>query len=70
MRVNIAGLLKNAAENTDRKAVAYYVGCIEEVVEHLRDVADGKRTFEEFAEHYCIKPRSEKSAAEYPPRSH
>lgn len=58
MKVNLSGLFHNAATNTDRKAVAYYRDALDEVLEHLRDVADGKHTFAEFAEHYCIKPRA------------
>ena len=63
MKVNLQGLFANAARNTDRKSVAYYSDCLDEVFEHLRDVADGKHTFEEFAEHYCIKKRDEKADA-------
>lgn len=63
MKVNLHGLFANAAKNTDRKAVTYYSECLEEVFEHLRDVASGNHTFEEFAEHYCIKPNAKKADA-------
>jgi len=56
MKVNAIGLLRNAAhciENRKRDDGAYAYS-LEQLADHLIDVRDGKHTWEEFAEFYCL----------------
>jgi hypothetical protein len=60
MKVSLSGLFANVVSALPPKQRDYYGFCLEEVLGHIKDVAAGKHTIEEFAEHYCLK----KEAAE------
>lgn len=65
MRVNVIGLLNQAADciehqRADDGAYAYMLG---ELAGHLRDVRDGKHTWDEFAEAYCLTDADRERAA-------
>ena len=54
MKCDLEGLFRNAvaAGKRDRD---YYAFCLDEVLGHLKAVAAGEHTFDEFCEHYCIE---------------
>ncbi len=57
MKVNLAGLLTQAAQCIDpEKDTHAYAHMLEEVARHIRDVRAGKHTLDEFADAYCLRP--------------
>lgn len=59
MRWNIINMLaqaKNCLENRERDVGGYAYG-IECLMENLEQVRDGKATWDEFAEFYCLTER-------------
>lgn len=64
MRVDLVGLLKQAAEcidpERDTGAYAYMLG--EELVEHIEGVRDGRYSLQDFAKHYCLTRTEQVSA--------
>lgn len=66
MRTSLSGLVRQTKElmRKSRDPYAeYYAGVLDEVYEHLKDVAAGKHTFAEFAEFYGLEqPEKEKAA--------
>jgi len=58
VRVNLINMLRQSARaiDPDRDHGAYAF-MLEEVADHLNDVRDGKHTWDEFAEFYCLTER-------------
>ena len=56
MRVNLINMLRQAADTIEhrRRDDGAYAFMLEEVAGHLADVRDGKHTWDEFAEAYCL----------------
>ncbi len=60
MKVNLKGLFANVLSEIPSRRREYHQFCLDEVLEHIQGVVDGKYTVDEFAEHYCIdRSRSE-----------
>ncbi|QUT07961.1 hypothetical protein KFK14_11545 [Sphingobium phenoxybenzoativorans] len=65
MRCNAINMLrqaKNCLEGGQSDDFGYSVS-LEMLAEHLADVRDGKHTWEEFAEFYCLTERDRKQVA-------
>ena len=64
MRCNAIGLLKQAADTIEhrRRDDGAYAFMLGELAGHLANVRDGKHTWDEFAEFYCLTERDRKEA--------
>ena len=72
MKVSLPGLFSNIIADIPKRNRwrAFHAAALEEVLGHLKGVAAGKYTFEQFAEHYCIKVEgAEPAAAPEAPRA-
>lgn len=58
MKTDLEGLFANIAAQLRGDQRDYYKFCLEEVLGHIKDVVDGKHTIQEFAEHYCLTPKT------------
>lgn len=58
MRINLPNLLMQAADVIEhrKRDEGAYAFMLSEVASHLRDVRDGRHTWAEFAEAYCLLP--------------
>ena len=58
MRTDLEGLFANISrclKNGDASYGDYYAGCLDELLEHVKQTVAGEHTLEEFAEFYCLK---------------
>ena len=58
MKVNLDGLIKNSQkclQSSRDGAGPMFAYCLGELRGHIQDVVDGKATFDEFADFYCLK---------------
>ena len=60
MRVNAINMLRQAARAIDPAATGAYDLMLEQLGLHLADLRDGKTTWAEFAEFYCLTERDRK----------
>ena len=55
MRINAINMLRQSANAIDRERDhGAYAYMLEEIAGHLEDVREGRHTWEEFAEFYCL----------------
>lgn len=63
MRVNAVNMLRQASKAIDpERDHGAYAFMLDELADHLGQVRDGKHTWEEFAEAYCLTERDRKAA--------
>ncbi len=64
VRVNVIGLLRQSADTIEhrRRDDGAYAFMLSELAEHLAAVRDGKHTWDEFAEAYCLTVRDRANA--------
>lgn len=63
MKLNAPNMLRQAARAIDpRKDDGAYVWALEQLAEHLEDVREGRHTFEEFAQAYCLTKQGREAA--------
>ncbi|WP_287002330.1 hypothetical protein [Sphingobium sp.] len=63
MRVNAINMLRQAARAIDPNAIGAYDLMLEQLGLHLADLRDGKQSWAEFAEFYCLTERDRKLSA-------
>lgn len=68
MRINLPNLLMQAADviKYRKQDDGAYAFMLEEASAHLKEVRDGKHTWAEFAEAYCLLPSDAKPAQSTP----
>lgn len=65
MRCNAINMLRQASKAITREGQQYgYDFSLEELSRHLGEVRDGKHTWEEFAEFYCLTERDRPRTAD------
>jgi hypothetical protein len=64
MKLNAINMLKQAASTIEnrRKDDGGYAWALEQLADHLADVRDGRHTWQEFAEGYCLTPSRQDSS--------
>ncbi|WP_311271266.1 hypothetical protein [Sphingobium sp. WCS2017Hpa-17] len=62
MRINAINMLNQAAKAISKEGRKFaYDYSLQQLAEHLGDVRDGKHTWEEFAEFYCLTERDRRA---------
>lgn len=63
MRINVCNMLRQASQAIDPERDHYgHAFMLEELSKHLAGVRDGKHTWAEFAEAYCLTERDRPQA--------
>ncbi|PHP18757.1 hypothetical protein CG471_15930 [Sphingobium sp. IP1] len=63
MRGNAINMLRQAARAIDPNAIGAYDLMLEQLSLHLADLRDGKQSWAEFAEFYCLTERDRRPSA-------